>query len=195
MSLRKLAIAATAASTLVLAPLPAYAETVTTDDAAHDVVSQGLSDDEATDPEPYRVEGDALSMKVLHGPHNVRVNLHSATLTRTKDLDAVHVLSFRTNQGRRAELSLYVTQGDWQGQRSWTVNDKTRACRGLHTYISYGTGTVRVVVPRRCLSYPSWVRVGGGVGSREGSKLYADDVSLDGRVGHEPRLGPRVHRG
>ena len=74
MSVRAFALAAAAAvSTLVLAPLPAYAETITSHDPSGDVVSQGVNENEATHPEPARVEGDALSMRVLHGPRNVRV--------------------------------------------------------------------------------------------------------------------------
>lgn len=199
MPVRSLALAATAlpalVSALVLAPLPAFADTVTTQDAAQDVVTQGISDDEATDPAPDRVEGDALSMRVLHGPRNVRINLHSAKLTRSKDLTAVHAFAFRTNAGRYAELTVYVTDGDWQGQDTWTVDGTDRTCRGLHTYVSYASGTVRLVVPRTCLSNPAWVRVGGGSGFLEGDRLYADDVHLDGSIEDRPQLGQRVRRG
>lgn len=194
MSLRTLALVA-ASSTMALVPLPAFAQSITIQDAARDVVSQGLSENEATDPEPERAEGDALSMKVLHGPRNVRINLTSATLTRTKDLSAAHIFAVHTNEGVRADLAVYVTPGDWQGDSSWTVNGEPRRCRGLHTYISYRTGTVRAVIPRRCLSNPAWVRVGGGSGFLEGSKVYADDVTLDGSVGHDLKLGQRVRRG
>lgn len=191
----RLTLGLAVASALALVPLPAHAQTVTTHDAAHDVRSQGLSEDVADDPEPQRVEGDALAMRVKHSPHSVRVILRTAQLTRAQTLDAVHVFSFRTDGGRRAELSVYVAKQHWQGQRLWSVNDKMRTCLGLRSHIDYGHETVRVVVPSRCLSNPRWVRVGGGSGFLTGSKLYADDVNLDGKVGEEPRFGPRVHRG
>ena len=199
MSVRTLALAATAVSalvsTLVLAPLPAYAETVTTHDASNDVRSQSASEEGPTEPAPDRTEGDALSMRVLHGPRNVRVNLRSAKLARTKDVEAVHSFVFRTNEGRLAELSINVTDGDWQGQDAWTVDDVDRTCRGLHTYVSYRTETVRVVVPRTCLSSPRWVRVGGGSGYLVGDTVFADDVNRDNSFGHEARLGGKVRRG
>jgi len=193
MSVRTLTLSL-AASALVLVPLPAHAQSVTTHDAAHDVMSQGLYDDVAENPEPQRVEGDALAMRVKHGPHDVRVTLRSAKLTRTRKLDAVHVFTFRTDEGRHAELSVYVTKMHWQGQQMWSVNDRTRTCHGLRSHIDYGRATVRVVVPRRCLSNPRWVRAGGGSGFLQGSKLYADDVNLNGKVGDEPTFGPRVLR-
>jgi hypothetical protein len=194
-SVRTFTLALAAASSMILAPLPAYAETITTHDAANDVVSQGLDDEEATTPEPGRTEGDVLSMRVLHGPRNVRVTLRVAQLSRTKGLTAAHSFSFRTNEGRRADLILYVTDGDWQGQQMWEVNGKDRTCHGLRTHIDYSAATVRAVVPRRCLSNPRWVRVGGGDGMLEGDELYADDVNRSGTVGFDAKLGPRVHRG
>jgi hypothetical protein len=195
MSVRTLTLAAAAVSALVLVPLPAYAETVTTHDASGDVRSQSASEEGPTEPAPDRVEGDVLTMRVLHGPRNVRVNLHSARLTRTPGLEAVHSVTFLTDEGRSAELAVHVTSGDWQGEDVWTVGDEDRTCRGLHTYVSYRTETVRVVVPRTCLSSPRWVRVGGGSGFLVGEKLYADDVNRDDAFGHEARLGGKVRRG
>jgi hypothetical protein len=180
---------------LVGAPLPAHAAGHTTRDAAHDVLSQELDEDLPNRPEPSRTEGDALSMAVVNGPRLVRIRLHLAKLTRASSGSTVHVFAFRTNEGRRADLSVYVQGKRWQGKRMWSVNGRDRTCRGLRSRIDYDTATVRVAVPRRCLSNPRWVRVGGGTGILAGDRLYADDVSAAGRIGDDVVLGPRVPRG
>lgn len=188
-----LGLATTAA--LVLAPLPAIAATHTVTDAAHDVVSQSIDNDVPSRPEPTRTQGDALAMRVTHGKKVVRIILRSARLTRDAKAVNVHVFGIRTNEGRRAELDLLVGAKQWQGEQRWSVNDRDRKCRGLRTHIDYRAGTVRLVVPRRCLSNPRWVQVGGGNGVLVGDRVYADDVSLAGKVGHDIAYGPRIRRG
>lgn len=199
MSPRRLTLTASlglaTAAALVLAPLPAFAEVHTVKDAAHDVVSQDVEQNLAEQPEPTRDEGDALAMRVKHGKRAVRVNLQMAQLTRDAKASTVHVVSLRTNEGRRAELYLYVSGQRWQGERMWSVGNKDRRCRGLRTHIDYDNATVRVVIPRRCLSDPRWVRVGGGTGILAADRLYADDVNLAGKVGDDAVYGPRVRRG
>lgn len=184
-----------ATTVLVLTPLPAFAETHTVKDATHDVVSQAIDGDVPDHPEPTRAEGDALAMRVKHGKKAVRITLQMAQLTRDATSSTAHVFGIRTNEGRRAELDLFVNGKRWQGQRMWTVNGKDRRCRGLNTRIDYSAGTVRVVVPRRCLSNPRWVEVGGGIGILNADRLYADDVSLAGKVGDDLAYGPRLRRG
>ncbi len=195
MSARRIVLALTAAAAVGLAPLPAYADTFTTRDAARDVLSQGIDDDIPTKPEPNRIEGDALAMRVTHGPQRVRITLRTAQLTRDPATSAVHVFGLRTNEARRAELTIYVHGKHWQGERTWRVNGRERTCHGLRSRIDYEADTVRVVVPRRCLSNPRWVRAGGGSGVLTGDRLYADDVSLDGRIGDDVAFGPRIRRG
>lgn len=197
MSLRHLTAVIAAASGLALIPLPAHAATITTHDAARDVMSQGLTDDVAEDPAPQRVEGDVLALRVKHGRHNVRATLRLAQLTRDPKSDLAHVFSFRTNEDRRANLTLYVAKRNWQGRQMWSVGNRKPMCRGLRTHIDYRHATVTAVVPRSCLSNPRWVEVGGGNGFLVGGdRLYADDANLDAKVGDdEPTYGPRVRRG
>lgn len=195
MSARRIILSLLAAPGLALAPLPAQAATITTTDAAHDVVSANFESDDPNQPEPTRDEGDALSMRVTHGTGAVRIRLQAAELPRDSSQATAHIFAFRTNAGRRAELSIYVDGSRWQGQRTWTVNGRERTCRGLRSHIGYREKTVDVVVPRRCLTNPRWVRVGGGIAIQSDSLLYADDVTRSGTVGHELTLGPRIRRG
>lgn len=191
-----LALALGLATATTLAPLPAFAEVHTVKDAAHDVVSQVLDGEDLTEhPEPTRDEGDALAMRVKHGQKAVRINLRMAQLTRDATTSAVHVVSLRTDEGRRAELYLYVSGKRWQGERMWSVGNKDRRCRGLSTHIDYSAATVRAVIPRRCLSNPRWVRVDAGSGILTADRLYADDVNLAGTVEGGVAFGPRIHRG
>jgi len=195
MSSRRLVLGLLTASALALAPLPAHAASVTTNDATRDVVAANFDDASQNRPEPTREEGDTLSMRITHGTGAVRIRLEAAKLTRDPGQTATHVFALRTNEGTRADLSIYVDGSRWQGQRMLLVNDKMRTCRGLRTHIDYRAGTVQVKIPRRCLSNPRWVRVGAGIATDSDSQLYVDDVSRRGKVGHELALGPRVRRG
>ena len=193
MSSPRLLLGLLTTAALALAPLPAHAASVTTKDAARDVVSQ-VDDQGPTQAEPQRAEGDVLSMRVTHGTRAVRIRLLAAQLTRDPQQTTAYVFAIKTNEGRRADLSVYVDGSTWQGQRSLTVNGRDRSCRGLRTHIDYRAAKVTATVPRWCLSNPRWVRVGGGIGVDAGSRLYADDVSRAGTIGHELELGPRVRR-
>lgn len=195
MSARRLALSLATTTAVVLSPLPAFAETHTVKDAAHDVVSQGLDEDVIDHAEPTRDEGDALVMRVKHGKKAVRIVLRSAQLTRDAQASTVHAFGIRTNEGRRAELILYVSGQRWQGQQTWTVNKHDQKCHGISTHIDYSAGTVRAVVPRGCLSNPRWVQVGGGNGILAGDRIYADDVNRAGTVLDDMAYGPRLRRG
>jgi len=193
-------------STLIVAPTvvalalvatPAQARTHVERDAARDIVSMDANSTGAPDrPAPRRREGDVRSLRTVHGPHRIHVTLRSDRLARVKQTWGVHIFRFRTSNGRSADLTMLVSDGRWQGERSWTIDDHERRCRGLHTRVNYQRDTVTAVIPRRCLGNPRWVRVGGGTGLLHAGRLYADDATLDGKV-HEDdvRLGPRVRRG
>lgn len=120
MSGRRLLLAFAALPALALVPLagPASAETLTVVDAGHDVVSLSTTGEGSLRPETSRREGDALRMRVTHGTRNVRVLLRLSKLSRSTRTQTVHTVAFRTNEGRRVELSLYVHGRRWQGQRS-----------------------------------------------------------------------------
>ena len=188
------ATVAAAACTTLLAT-PALAQTRTTQDAAGDVVSGPEEVDIPTTPEPDRTAADVTSLRVEHRRHVVRLVLREAEVPEmTGDDLAVHILSLRTSEGKRAELDLVTSADRPQGQRVWSFGERT-SCRGLRTTVSYADDEVRVTIPRRCLSAPRWVKVGGGAGVLEGDRVFADDASLDGEVRQDVVLGPKVFRG
>lgn len=200
MSLRKLITAAVVAPALALIPVAANAAIVTTHDAEHDVMSMGAEDDDITTPEPLRAEGDVLKMRVNHRANVVRVTLFEKKITRAHDGSAAfHLFALRTNEGKRAELSLIAFKGRLQGLSDFAVRGKQTKCRGVRTYIDYANDNVQVSIPRRCLSNPRWVQVGAGTGSisdeGEDSRIYADDANLDAQIRDDIAFGPRVRRG
>lgn len=180
---------------MALGSLPAHAEVVRTVDAAHDVVSIAADGEGAPTPTPDRAQGDVLGIRIAHGTRAIRVSMRVSDLMRDAHTDVVHVFSFRTARIRRAELGLVVAAGDRQGERSWISKGSARTCSGLRTHIDYRADRVHVVVPRRCLENPSWVRVGGGVGYLAGADLFADDVHRDATVRDNLAWGPRVRHG
>jgi hypothetical protein len=176
-----------------LTAAPASAQTVTTHDAAHDVLSQNaLSQGPPTRPAPHHRNGDALWLRVVHGPHRIRLTLHFARLTRPHR-PAVEVLALATNAGKRAELDLVTLRRGGSIHRTWQVNGHDRRCPGLRSSVKYHQATVRAVIPRSCLGDPRWVRAGGGDGTLGGHRLFADDVSLNSRVHNNVALGARAH--
>lgn len=200
MKLRRTALALLPLSLLVTvgATGPAQAQTRTTHDARHDVVGGADSEMNPTHVVPRRAEGDVLSVRVTHGAGAVRVLLHYAQLSRERRAMVVHFVTLRTDEGLRAGVDLIVDRGDrhGQGDPQWsaTGDSQESSCPGLRTRIDYRSDTVRMVVPRNCLSDPRWVRVGAGGGSFVGGRLYADDAALRGRVADDVVLGPRVRR-
>ena len=198
MTLRKLIILAVAAPALALIPVAANAASVTTHDAAHDVVSGGQEDDTINVPEPLRREGDVLSLRVNHRANVVRVTMFEDQLTRVRKGDmAFHVFALRTNEGKRADVSLLTQKGKWQGKADF-FSGRNSKCRGLRSNVDYAKNSVQVTIPRRCLSNPRWVQVGGGTGvltEGEAGRIYADDANLDAKVEDDIAFGPRVRRG
>ena len=164
--MNRLALSALVATAFAaLSAAPASAQTTTLHDAAHDVLSQPAdSSGVPKDAAPRRREGDALSLRVTHGPHRLRLVLRFARLTKTEG-PAAQVLAVRTNTGKRAELVLFTTKASGSVQRSWQVNVHERRCPGLRSRVEYRKAIVRAAIPRRCLGNPSWVRAGGGNGT------------------------------
>ncbi|MGA8209735.1 MAG: hypothetical protein WB441_05530 [Nocardioidaceae bacterium] len=196
------AVTAACAAVLALGGAPAGAAVPDQDtvsgftvlDARHDVVRGSTESSRVpARPAPRRRQGDVVALTATHGGDRVRVTMRYAELDRLPGALTVHTFAFRTDAGRFAELGLLAHDGNWAGEPVWTVRGReSEPCAGLRTAIDYRRNTVRVVVPRDCLSDPRWVRVGGGGGSLVGSTLFADDALRAGSIGHDLRLGPRL---
>ena len=190
-----LVLAPVLAVATLLGPTAAWAGSHTGTDAGSDVVAtQGAG--------PGKVDadhrnGDVLSARVVHGPKAVTLELGFAKLVRA---GAWHRHFFRlvTDEGVRRELVVDAAPGRWAGRATLTgVDRQLEACdvRPTITYAAGGSARVRVVLPRVCLSGPSWVRVSAGTVTAAGDAVFADDARTTGRLYDVPQFGPKVSRG
>lgn len=188
------ALAALLASVLgVLVPSAAHAASSTGADSRGDVVVQGGAAPGRVDA--GRANGDVTSSRLLHGRRAVTLELRFAALRATGSWHR-HWFRLVTDEGVRRELAVTAGPGAWQGRARLTGVDRRPEGCMLRSSIVYGSGgTVRVVVPRACLSAPAWVRVAAGTVTCSGTRVWADDSHTRGQLFDAPVFGPRVHRG
>jgi hypothetical protein len=176
------ALIATMLTGLAMAPAAAAeARSITNIDQRGDVFS--FDESENPTPEPGIVNGDILKTRLSHGINRVRVKVRFADLKRKGAFRGEYV-RIRTNAGVRGSVSLYAGPGDWQGFAQLNRNDGTHFGCSIGHSISYADNIVRLSVPRSCLDNPRWVRLGVGSFwySADGSRVFADDALLDGKV-------------
>ncbi|WP_445256561.1 hypothetical protein [Nocardioides aurantiacus] len=182
-----------AAVLATLTPTAAHAATSASPDSRSDVVSQSGARPGHVDAD--RANGDVTSSRVVHGRRAVTLELRFATLRASGSWHR-HWFRLVTDEGVRRELAVTAAPGSWQGRAVLSGVDRRPEGCVLRSTITYGSGgTVRVVVPRACLSGPSWVRVSAGSVTASGSRVWADDARTTGRLYDAPVFGPRVHRG
>lgn len=183
----------------VLVPSAASADTYSRPDAARDVVTvDHVSDARVVDPS--YAEGDILFSRVVHARRSVRMTMRYRELT-IPNRPATHFFELVTNEHVRRHLSVIVGPGIWQGGPGWQGvallwrrEYRTVRCPQMRTSIDYDANLIRVVLPRRCMSWPRWVRVGLAVNTSN-AKVQGVDGALDaGQVADFIRLGPRVFR-
>ncbi|KQT90689.1 hypothetical protein ASG49_13075 [Marmoricola sp. Leaf446] len=191
--LAALVAALLAASVVALAPSAAQAASSSDADSRSDVVVQGGAAPGRVDA--GRSNGDVTSVRVVHGRRAVSLELRFATLQATGSWHR-HWFRMVTDEGVRRELAVTAGPGAWQGRAQLTGVDRSPEGCVLRSTIGYGAGaTVRVVVPRACLSSPAWVRVAAGTVTASGTRVWADDARTRGQLWDAPVFGPRVHRG
>lgn len=210
MKLAELAATATVASCAALMPSVASADSHLHVDATSDVVRYDSRDSPPT-AVPDRTEGDIRSIRVTHLDRTLRVALNFRQLSRTgirKDA----TLRIRTDQGLR-EIRIYATSATWRGGHD--IADGRRyevSCKGLTHSWDYERNKLLVVVPRRCLESPHWVRVAARItmldeteeqtarsASPQPFAPFYFDNPRSGRAPEEPFratpiYGPRVYR-
>ncbi|GGF32234.1 hypothetical protein GCM10011519_02030 [Marmoricola endophyticus] len=203
-----LALAAAGVLALLAPTAPALAARHTTVDRQHDVQHVETSFDDASGPapavDPAQAEGDVTALRVVHGPHRVRMVMQYAALSRPSgSQDAFHAFRLKTPGHRYYDLFLDAHRGRPQGERDFShaYRFSPVRCKGLRTHIDYARDSVTASIPRSCLGNPRWVRVGGAAATfavdvdAETFSGYLDDASLPGQLRDYIKLGPRVRRG
>lgn len=187
------ALALVAAGALLL-PSAAAAQTWVHDDATDDV---RVSSADGWADAPGHPEADIERIKVVHATRRVRVVLRIADVRKhARSVDAV----IRTPPGRfRVYSYRLLDYGNEDGiVRTAKGGRKDVDCRGFRAGIEPGRDRAFLSIPRRCLGFPRWVRVGATyedtrfIDIEAPAPAYRDDARRDGRVGGQPRLGPKV---
>ena len=188
-TLRRLLGALAVAGALVVAlPAVASAGSWSYADPKGDVVTQSI-DDEQTVASPNRKAGDVWRTAVSHTRDNVVIRI---TMQAVPSADWMAFTTIRTPR-----TSFDLTQFKFGGARglylSKTNGDGDEVpCRSKSSRM-IGTA-IQLVVSRRCLGYPSTVRVGAGIMVVGDEKVHADDALRRG-VGDALRLSPLIRRG
>jgi hypothetical protein len=191
MKLRSAVLALTAAA-VVLAPTTALADTLSKADTSGDVLKASGPSGGAVDP--TRAIGDITRTVITHGPSNVKVKVFFRDLQKVGKI--VTIIPVKTDKGYR-RFEIVAGPGKYYGTVTVrNAKDKKVTCKTTRT-IDYAANTALLVVPRKCLSNPRWVRVGAGVLSTQDGfqTIYGDDARTNGTVGGEdPTFSNKVFR-
>lgn len=130
-------------------------------DAQHDMWAGAASDQPSQlHAAPHRATGDALSVRLRHGPQNVVVTERFARLDRSGQGD---LYGFRLRTDGRVWRDVQVEayrRSSWAGTLSmFRRNGRSVTCDGLTARIDYGNDLLRLKVPRHCLGDPQWVQL------------------------------------
>ncbi|KRF16174.1 hypothetical protein ASH02_06150 [Nocardioides sp. Soil796] len=180
----------------------AHAEKVVHRDARGDVIRVDYSDESGKDtqtPTPNTTAGDITATVVDHRRDNVFVTVRYVDL-RPRDEMQGHFISLITNERIRRDITVFVfASSSLQGDVEMTTGaSKVVKCSGLRTAIDYRANTLRLRVPRSCLSNPRWVRAGIGTfrSPADFDRMFVDDAGRAGEFRNAgPAYGARVHRG
>lgn len=195
MKLRSAVLAFTTTA-LVLTSGTAFADTLTKADPAGDV-AKAEGDSETTTIDPAYTNGDITRTVINHGARKVRIKIVHRDLAKTGHL--LSMISVRSNKGRAAARNFVIVAapGAYGGKvQVENATGQARSCRTTRT-IDYAANTTVLEIPRSCLAYPKWVRVGVGVVTSPDkfTTVYLDDARTNGSVsGNELVLSKRVYR-
>lgn len=186
--------AALVATLIVLLPSAAHADVLVRYDHGHDVRYFMIKDFEDLGSSPTRAIGDIIRMRVAHEGSAVRVSVQFRALP-SAGKEHQHELRFRTPNGEW-RVQVLARPGWWEG-RSWLfdINDHWKTTCPAQTHqIDYANARLIVTVPRHCLRYPTFVKVGARTRVQGTDRYYFDDAQLDGGADTSFSLSPGVYR-
>jgi hypothetical protein len=136
--------------------------------------------DEASDTTTYAPAGsqrnvDLEKVVVKHTARSVVAKASYTDLARSGH-QFMYALRLRTNEGVKRDVNVDTLFSGWKGNVTLSKpNGNEVRCRGLSHAIDYAADTVRVTVPRRCLSAPRWVQAfTAAIGFSETGDFYID---------------------
>lgn len=144
----------------VMLPVAASAASLSIDDATRDTYLTKY--DETTDTSTYEPAGSQVNVDldgvvVRHTADKVVATASYADLKRT-DNRFMYLLRLRTDEGVRRDVTVETLFSGWRGTVTFgKPNGDNVRCSGLDHAVDYAANTVRVSVPRGCLSKPRYV--------------------------------------
>lgn len=185
---------------LVVTASPAHAAVHRHTDRAGDVrqfVCEDMFDESScVESSSPALEPDITSTAIRHERANVVVRIKQRDISRAGV--RVHSLRIITNEGITRYVDAFAFPGSAQLEKEITNrNGRDVSCSRLRASMDLTANMVTITIPRSCMSYPRWVRVGMGAFavSTDGKTVKADDAFLTGRVADRLVLSPRVSRG
>jgi hypothetical protein len=178
------------AALVVLAPAASAERTISRDGAGDTWSPEGYDGWEPTGSPP---NVDLVRTSLNHRAARVVLTARYTDLVRGEDVIDFTV-RLRSAAGRAWRLFVYASYDSPVTFRMVERAPDRSACAGFAGTLSFARNTVRLVVPRRCLGNPDWVKY-GALAERynEGAGLSVDDALS---ASPEPRTwSPRVHGG
>ena len=200
--MRKLATLLTATITLggLITSLsaPAYADTWSRPDQRGDVakIIEGKGN-VSLKSAPRNRTTDITRLTVRHNADTVAFDVRVRDLTETITRSVVALI--KTPEGLRV---VFVESMSFSGvfKQSALAGKRLGTCPRLRKELDYAANVVRIVVPRRCLGNPDWVRVGLQMStSSQSFRHLAYDQMFVGRLHRKdltsrPQLSRRIYR-
>lgn len=191
---------ALAAFGLVATASPAHAAVHRHSDAIGDVrqalCTKAFDDSTCTESASPALEPDIVSVAIRNERSNVVVRIKQRDISRAGF--RAHSLRILTNEGISRYVDTMAYPGSARLEKELTrPNGNEVSCSRLSTFMDLTANLVTITVPRSCLSYPGWVRVGIGAYtfSGDGKTIKADDAFLTNRIADRLVLSPVVRRG
>ena len=169
------------------------------EDAIGDV-QVGTFDSDTDIPElvqdPDNVDTDITRLAVRHRDHQVSLRMTFRDIRRSSGFA---VFDIRTDDRRYWAIKSLGRQEFMPGWMLVRANGRPVRCPEASRYVKRDQEQAVARIPRRCLGFPEWVRVGAGAQSfsetRRSFTIAIDDALSEGEFRDRLVAGPRVYRG
>ena len=160
-SLRAAAVAVVTAAACVASTLPAVGDMTTVRDGAGDVWEARVdfdTGDLTVNRTDVQRNVDVRNVKIAHSARKLKFWVRYGEARHNDDLLGID-FALKTPERRMMSMSMaFDRQADSFLMRR---NGKPVNCHGLQAEMQYAKDEFELVIPRRCLGRPKWVKVGG----------------------------------